>query len=624
MSFVTSVAPGGGGGAVSSVNGQTGVVVLTTTDVAEGSNLYYTSTRFNSALATKTTSDLAEGSNLYYTTSRFNTSFGTKSTSDLSEGSNLYFTEPRVLSTALTGFSSGAGTVSSADTILQAINKLDGNVAAKQPLDPQLTSLANLSYTSNALKVVRVNAGETDFELATLSSVGDVVGPGSATDNAVARFDGTTGKLIQNSAVTIGDSGETSISLSGAGSLVGLTVDNGSNTGKVIDLKIAGTSHWGMGSSGSLKGSWATQASRNGESNPYGLYSLVVSNSGASGNAYSGTGTFAGYFSAGSSAATSANFGVVSYVYQGNNNVGIYGIADSNTGSSPRNFGVIGTASLGSTPTSYSGGHFFLTTTSSTTLGASPTNVTAALSANNGGTTANILQLQDNGTNVFTVADGGAVTTTGAVNGATPTEMGYLSGVTSAIQTQLSAKAPTASPAFTGVVAVPAGGSDSAPTYTFTGDTNTGFYQSAADTMRWVVGGNHVASVSTTLYTINQVLKVTNAILGNGYDLGADSSEAFYRAWLDNGITLRQAGANISIKEGSNASMGVATLSGGTVTVNTNKATSSGRIFLTHQNNSGTVGFVTVSSRSAGTSFTITSSSATDTSDIAWIIVEPA
>lgn len=34
---------------------------------------------------------------------------------------------------------------------------------------------------------------------------GGVVGPASATDNAIARFDGTTGKLIQNSAVTIDD-----------------------------------------------------------------------------------------------------------------------------------------------------------------------------------------------------------------------------------------------------------------------------------------------------------------------------------------------------------------------------------------------------------------------------------
>jgi len=36
--------------------------------------------------------------------------------------------------------------------------------------------------------------------------IGDVDGPASATDNAVARFDGTTGKLIQNSVVTIADS----------------------------------------------------------------------------------------------------------------------------------------------------------------------------------------------------------------------------------------------------------------------------------------------------------------------------------------------------------------------------------------------------------------------------------
>lgn len=35
---------------------------------------------------------------------------------------------------------------------------------------------------------------------------GDVVGPASSTDNAIARFDLTTGKLIQNSGVTIDDS----------------------------------------------------------------------------------------------------------------------------------------------------------------------------------------------------------------------------------------------------------------------------------------------------------------------------------------------------------------------------------------------------------------------------------
>ena len=39
---------------------------------------------------------------------------------------------------------------------------------------------------------------------------GDVVGPASATDNAIARYDGTTGKLIQNSVTTIDDTGNAS------------------------------------------------------------------------------------------------------------------------------------------------------------------------------------------------------------------------------------------------------------------------------------------------------------------------------------------------------------------------------------------------------------------------------
>ena len=40
---------------------------------------------------------------------------------------------------------------------------------------------------------------------------GDVVGPASATDNALARYDGTTGKLLQNSLVRITDDGRAGI-----------------------------------------------------------------------------------------------------------------------------------------------------------------------------------------------------------------------------------------------------------------------------------------------------------------------------------------------------------------------------------------------------------------------------
>ena len=75
----------------------------TTTNLTEGTNLYYTSARantdFDTRLATKDTGDLAEGTNLYYTTARANTDFdtrlATKSTTNLTEGTNLYYTNAR-------------------------------------------------------------------------------------------------------------------------------------------------------------------------------------------------------------------------------------------------------------------------------------------------------------------------------------------------------------------------------------------------------------------------------------------------------------------------------------------------------------------------------------------------
>jgi len=108
------------------LNTLTGNVTLSpfnTTDLAEGSNLYYTDERvddrvstliqngtgltwtYNDGLGTLqgnvslspfSTSDLVEGLNLYYTQARFNIAFAAKSTTDLAEGSNLYYTDERV------------------------------------------------------------------------------------------------------------------------------------------------------------------------------------------------------------------------------------------------------------------------------------------------------------------------------------------------------------------------------------------------------------------------------------------------------------------------------------------------------------------------------------------------
>jgi hypothetical protein len=69
---------------------------------------------------------------------------------------------------------------------------------------------------------------------------GDVVGPASSTDNALVRFDSTTGKLIQNSVVIVGDStgnmsGVGTLSVGGELTYGGVTLSNAvTGTGKMV------------------------------------------------------------------------------------------------------------------------------------------------------------------------------------------------------------------------------------------------------------------------------------------------------------------------------------------------------------------------------------------------------
>ena len=65
------------------------------------------------------------------------------------------------------------------------------------------------------------------------AATGNVVGPASSTDNALARFDTTTGKLIQNSAVTVADTTGTMTFPAGGGTVYtvgGAAARKGSST----------------------------------------------------------------------------------------------------------------------------------------------------------------------------------------------------------------------------------------------------------------------------------------------------------------------------------------------------------------------------------------------------------
>lgn len=115
----------------------------------------------------------------------------------------------------------------------------NGGMVWDASIGPAAASLADGEMTAvGQTNQITINwkSGGTPYTLVLTpgGGLGDVVGPASATDNAVCRFDSTTGKLIQNSVFLVGDTG---IATGGTwqGTVIGSTyggtgVNNGSST----------------------------------------------------------------------------------------------------------------------------------------------------------------------------------------------------------------------------------------------------------------------------------------------------------------------------------------------------------------------------------------------------------
>jgi len=129
------------------------------------------------------------------------------------------------LSTGVTGTlgvsNGGTGQTSYTDGQL-----LIGNTATGSLSKATITAGSNVTIT---------NGNGTITIASTASGSGDVVGPASATDNAIVRFDGTTGKLVQDSAVTIADDGTTVISVNSATDALRITQTGAGNALVVED-----------------------------------------------------------------------------------------------------------------------------------------------------------------------------------------------------------------------------------------------------------------------------------------------------------------------------------------------------------------------------------------------------
>ena len=167
--------------------GDTETILLTFTD-SNGDNYTITSYTFTMEVGT------TEGGNDVFT----------KTGGDFSLTSNTATLE---LSTTDTAQSEGQVwyTISMVDTNSKKTTVAHGNVIFTKERTGQTNSL-NVTVGTTTLDVNMVVAFGTQGGLG-----GDVSGPGSSTDNAIARFDSTTGKIIQNSSTTIDDNGSINI-----------------------------------------------------------------------------------------------------------------------------------------------------------------------------------------------------------------------------------------------------------------------------------------------------------------------------------------------------------------------------------------------------------------------------
>jgi hypothetical protein len=116
-----------------------------------------------------------------------------------------------------------------------------------------------------------------------------------------------------------------------------------------------------------------------------------------------------------------------------------------------------------------------------------------------------------------------------------------------------------------------------------------------------------------------------NFTVGGYFATASGQSDGQWNIWANQAkaLNLGAAGGGIAIAEGANARMGVATLAGGTVTVANTSVTADTRVALFRQAAGGTLGHLSAT-KVAGTSFTITSDNAADTSTVAWVLFEPA
>jgi hypothetical protein len=133
---------------------------------------------------------------------------GDYNTSQVTENTNLYFTNARAIASTLTGYTSGAGTITSSDSILSAIQKLNGNIGALT------TGVSSVNGLTGAVTLTTSNIAEGTNLYYTEARV-------NANTNVAANT------AARHNAVTIGTANGLSLSTQ----VLSLALASGSTTG---------------------------------------------------------------------------------------------------------------------------------------------------------------------------------------------------------------------------------------------------------------------------------------------------------------------------------------------------------------------------------------------------------
>lgn len=135
--------------------------------------------------------------------------------------------------------------------VLDIVSSNKGLLIPRLTLTNDLTNPSPVSAPATGLLIYNAGANQpTGFYFWTGSAwkmlkpqeTTDVQGPASSTDNAVARFDGTTGNKLQNSVVILDDNGN----MTGVNSLTtaAFTMPTGAGSGKVLVSDASGNASW--------------------------------------------------------------------------------------------------------------------------------------------------------------------------------------------------------------------------------------------------------------------------------------------------------------------------------------------------------------------------------------------